>query len=327
MSNPHRFSVFFPILLSASSAVLTQTQVTIGSSKDNTLYENPAGTTSNGAGEHMFVGRTNQVSNSIRRALFAFPISSSIPAGSTITGATLTLSMSRTISGSHLVHLHRVTADWGEGASDAGGNEGGGAPAMANDATWLHRFFDTVTWSTPGGTYSPTPSASQVVGGVGFYTWGSTPAMVSDVQQWLDDPASNFGWILIGNESTGLTSKRFDTKENLNPVSRPQLTVVYQPPVGIHRQGDMPEEFALYQNYPNPFNPSTNIHFSIANVQLVSLKVYNLLGQEVATLVNEVKQAGRHEVTWDARGLPGGMYYYRLQARDFVAAKKLLLLR
>jgi hypothetical protein len=89
----------------------------------------------------------------------------------------------------------------------------------------------------------------------------------------------------------------------------------------------IPARFALNQNYPNPFNPATNCQFSIANRQLTILKVYDVLGQEVATLVNEVKQPGTYTVQWDASGVASGVYFYRLQAGGFVQTKKLLLLR
>ncbi len=97
---------------------------------------------------------------------------------------------------------------------------------------------------------------------------------------------------------------------------------------------EIPEGYSLSQNYPNPFNPATHIPFSVpassAGRQVsgfTSLKVYNILGQEVATLVNEVKTPGRYEVTWDATGLASGVYFYQLRADKFVETKKLLLLR
>lgn len=96
-----------------------------------------------------------------------------------------------------------------------------------------------------------------------------------------------------------------------------------------------PREFSLHQNYPNPFNPSTQIEFQIANSGFVTLKVYNLLGQEVATLVNETLNAGRYEVTFDANKLPRqtagglaiGMYFYRLETSNYSDVKKMLLLK
>ena len=89
----------------------------------------------------------------------------------------------------------------------------------------------------------------------------------------------------------------------------------------------VPSEFALEQNYPNPFNPTTNIQFSIVNRQLAIVKVYDVLGQEVATLLNEVKDPGTYTVQFDGSGLSSGVYFYRLQAGEFVATKRLLLLK
>ncbi len=89
----------------------------------------------------------------------------------------------------------------------------------------------------------------------------------------------------------------------------------------------IPTAFSLAQNYPNPFNPTTNFQFSIVSPQLVSLKIYNVLGQEVATLVNELKQSGVYQVTWDAGGLSSGVYYYQLHAGNFTDVKKMLLVR
>lgn len=89
----------------------------------------------------------------------------------------------------------------------------------------------------------------------------------------------------------------------------------------------IPQDFKIEQNYPNPFNPSTHIPFSVQGSALTSLKVYDILGREVATLVNEVKQPGRYEVTWNATGYASGVYFYRLKAGSFVQTKRMLLLR
>jgi hypothetical protein len=95
--------------------------------------------------------------------------------------------------------------------------------------------------------------------------------------------------------------------------------------------------YILFQNYPNPFNPSTKIEFHIADFGFVSLKVYDLLGREVATLIDEEKPAGEYEVEFSAKGgsasggnaynLPSGIYFYQLRAGDFVEAKKMILLK
>ena len=209
----------------------TSSTIGIGASKDNTLYQSASGNISNGAGQFFFVGRTN--GGSLRRGVVAFDIASSVPAGSTITSVSLTLHMSWTGVGFRSVDLHRLLADWGEGSSNAGGGPfgggGGGASATTNDATWVHRFFNTTQWSSNGGDFSNTVSASVSVGGAGTYTWGSTAQMVADVQAWLDDPSASFGWLLKGNEGTR-SAKRFDTKENGTPSNRPVLTVGFTPP-------------------------------------------------------------------------------------------------
>ena len=95
--------------------------------------------------------------------------------------------------------------------------------------------------------------------------------------------------------------------------------------VGDGRAG-LPTVFELAQNYPNPFNPVTNFQFSIANSQLTILKVYDILGREVATLVDEEKSAGTHRASWDATGMASGVYFYRLSVGQFSAIKKLVLL-
>ncbi|HEU0274372.1 MAG TPA: multicopper oxidase domain-containing protein [Candidatus Udaeobacter sp.] len=198
--------------------------VNINPSKDNTLYEYVAadGDLSNALGNHFFTGETAM--GKLRRGVVAFDIAGNVPSGSKITGATLTLNMSRTPSSTaRTTELHKLLADWGEGTSQASGQEGTGAPATTNDATWRHRFFSTVFWTTQGGDFSATASASQLVGAVGVYTW-SSPQMTADVQSWLDNPQTNFGWLVLGDESGIATAKRFDTRESADP---PVLTIQY----------------------------------------------------------------------------------------------------
>jgi len=98
-------------------------------------------------------------------------------------------------------------------------------------------------------------------------------------------------------------------------------------PVGISDEKQTPSEFVLSQNYPNPFNPSTKIKFTVPVSGQVSLIVYNSLGQEIKTLVSEEKNIGNYEVSFDASNLPSGIYFYKLQAGDFVETKKMLLLK
>jgi len=89
----------------------------------------------------------------------------------------------------------------------------------------------------------------------------------------------------------------------------------------------LPLAYDLYQNYPNPFNPSTIINYQLAVGSQVTLKVYGVLGNAVATLVNEKKPAGTYELKWNAANLPSGVYFYRIQAGSFVETKKMILLK
>ncbi len=194
---------------------------------DTTLYEDPVGALGNGSGDFVFTGTT--ASGLVRRAVLAFDVAAALPAGSTVNSVQLYLSMNRTVAGATDVALYGVLADWGEGASDAPSEEGGGAPAASGDATWIHRFFDTSTWSTAGGDIAPTPDAFVAVGSVGSYTWGSTPEMVARVQSWLDDPAANFGWMVRGDETEAHTAKRFLSRENPDSAGRPELIIDFTP--------------------------------------------------------------------------------------------------
>jgi len=209
-----------------SEAAQTQS-MQVSAIKDNTLYEDPQGATSNGAGNYFFAGKTDV--GEVRRGLVAFDVEDSLPAGATVTGVTLTLNMSRTnAASSQAVELHRVLAQWGEGDSHAPGNEGEGAPAAAGtDATWLYRFYPADPWTQVGGDFASAASATAQVGDIGTYTWSSAQ-MVADVQSWLDNPSTNFGWLVKGNEATNTTTKRFDTKES--GATHPFLSITFTPP-------------------------------------------------------------------------------------------------
>jgi len=97
--------------------------------------------------------------------------------------------------------------------------------------------------------------------------------------------------------------------------------------IGEERIGEVPTDYALEQNYPNPFNPSTKISFKLRVSGFTSLKVYDELGREVRTIVSEELKAGSYEPTFDGTGFSSGVYFCQLKARDFVATRRLLLLR
>jgi len=203
----------------------TLTSVTLTSIKDATLYEDATGALSNGAGQGMFAG-TKGAGHAVR-GVVAFDVAGKVPAGMTLTGVKLRLNLSAASSSSaQAIGLHRVLADWGEGSTVASGGGGGGGPASPGGATWLHTFLPDKFWSRPGGDFEATSSASIEVAGILAYEWGSTDQMVADVQMWLDNPSSNHGWLLMGNDSA-TSVKRFDTRENASAANRPSLTLTF----------------------------------------------------------------------------------------------------
>ncbi len=149
--------------------------------------------------------------------------------------------------------------NWGEGTSNAAlagrGGEGIGIQATTGDVSWFYTFFPTQKWTTPGGDFVAIASASTSVNGVGSYPWTGA-GLTADVQQWLNSPVTNFGWIVTGNEASGDTSKEFDTKENTTATARPVLTVNFTPPsppgltiakshTGNFRQGDPADTYIV----------------------------------------------------------------------------------
>ena len=143
-----------------------------------------------------------------------------------VTGATLSMFLSQAQGGSQAVSVSAVLQDWGEGASNAGDPGGGGTQAAAGDATWLYTFYNTSSWVTPGGDFSPAASATTTVSTANTtYLWSGS-GLVTDVQTWVSIPASNFGWVIRGNEVTAGITQRFNSRQNSS--HQPQLMVTYQ---------------------------------------------------------------------------------------------------
>jgi len=202
---------------------------TLTSSKDATLFNDGVGAKANGGNFSFYAGRAGTSSNEpVRRGILAFD-TSSIPVGSTVTNVTLRLFMSQTSATSAGTFvLRRVTTNWNEGTT--GGQSGNGGTAGVGDVTWVHTYWNNQFWNTPGGDFSPTTSASLSIGGFGYYTFASTSQLVADVQGWVNQPGTSFGWILSGPEQAGQKSARqFEARESLAQY-RPLLTVTYTPP-------------------------------------------------------------------------------------------------
>ena len=201
--------------------------VMINPTKDNTIYAENGGL-SNGAGQGIYVGVTaGNNGTTIRRALVQFDVAGNVPAGSTINSVTLTLQ--KVIFGpsadADILELHPVSTAWGEGTSFGVGK---GAAATANDATWQFRQFSTQSWTNPGGDFGATSGilALDAIGAT--YTVSSQSGMVTNVQNWLNTPASNFGWLLkYSDENATATARAFGSRESGSAA--PVLTIDFSP--------------------------------------------------------------------------------------------------
>jgi hypothetical protein len=199
--------------------------------RDNTLFEDAEGDTSNGAGPSLFAGRNSQ--GRIRRALIAFDPGGVLPVGATLDSAVVALHLAApSDEETRTLHFHRALASWGEGASSAAG--GAGAPAAAGDATWLHRHFPEDPWSAPGGDFEAIASAATTVGGEGVYRWRGE-ALTHDVRAWLADPAANFGWLVRGEEDVSGTARRIESRDSAEPPLRPRLLLYHSMPTPAFR--------------------------------------------------------------------------------------------
>jgi hypothetical protein len=185
----------------------------------------------------------------------------------------------------------------------------------------LQLIFALQTFATDGIAYRM-PSAAEM------QSWGQTV-----LERKKLDGVIWYPWDRSSTEYTSWLSKdRYDSvgADRWGVVS--QLSR-YLTVTDVKERSIEPTQFALSQNYPNPFNPTTSFKFQVPSCEFVSLKVFDVLGREVATLVNDIRNAGVYTVRWDASSLPSGMYFYRLQAgkaltnsaRGFVATKKMVL--
>ena len=114
---------------------------------------------------------------------------------------------------------------------------------------------------------------------------------------------------------------------NSNAPSSPDSVSVYGLITAIMDENNLPTKFALYQNYPNPFNPTTTIKYALPKRSQVRIEVYNVLGERVASLVNDVERAGTHSVKFDGAELPSGVYFYRIIAGSYTAMKKMVVIK
>jgi glucose/arabinose dehydrogenase len=218
-------------IVPVTSAAVTTTMTT---SRDTSMFEEfPSHGNSFGSG--LFAGRLiSGGGGHLRRALLGFDVSS-LPEGTSIAAATLRLTVNKVPQSgiaTGIGTLHRMLHTWTEGTTDAGAvqsGDGQGVPATAGsgDPTWSHANYNGTAWTTLGGDFSPLASATlgNMIS-IGDHVW-SSPFLARDVQQWLDLPTTNHGWLLRISESTTGTARRFATRDEQNAAQRPLLTLYH----------------------------------------------------------------------------------------------------
>ena len=317
-----KYLIVFSFVCLLSFPLLSQETISIVADRDNTLYENSSGNVSNGSGAELFVGRINRATNFRRRALIHFDLSQ-IPAGATIESVELDLFVSRSApgSGNQSAALHKLTSDWGEGSSNAGVNGGTGASTEDDDASWIHTFSPSSTWGTAGGDFSASPSASITLGGVGAYSV-SASGMADDVQGWLDDADSNFGWIILGNETTARTAKKLESREASNESRRPTLTVTFS---GGNATNIEDVESVSLRIFPNPsLDGNVRLEAEGLVVGTVDLQVINLVGQNLIRRELNVL-AGRVQEDINLSSWGAGIYFIHLRTESGTRTQKVVV--
>ncbi len=128
------------------------------------------------------------------------------------------------------------------------------------------------------------------------------------------------------NQGTGYVQIQIGTAHNPSVRTVINLTASTEP-VGVLEENNQVKDFKVFQNYPNPFNPSTTISFAIPQRSNVNVKVYNITGKEVASLVNEVKEPGQYSVNFNAEKLSSGVYFYKITAGKYSSVRKMILIK
>jgi photosystem II stability/assembly factor-like uncharacterized protein len=181
-----------------------------------------------------------------------------------------------------------------------------------------------VTWSTASFTPSQTPFALKGIPGTAYMWEGSGTTSAGTIYRSTNNGTSFVSQLNISYAVYGLTFA------NINcgwAGTAGGHIYKYTDNVGVTNQNHTPTEFTLGQNYPNPFNPQTTIDFSLAKTGYVTIKVYNLLGEKVETLLDGVESSGNHSLIYNASKLPSGTYFYVMKSGDLTAVKSMVLVK
>ncbi len=200
-----------------------QYTVEIVATQDNVLYQSATGTISNALGSHLFAGNNT---SGVRRPILSFDLTG-IPSNAQIDAAQLRLYCTSNSGEGFPMTLHEVLESWTEGSSIAGGNETSGTTALLGDVTWLHRTYNTLLWSQPGGSFNSESLTSTIVNAQNQSFIWTSEALRQVVEHWVHMPMMNRGLLLKGNESATNNTKRFATRHVATVSQRPTLLVTY----------------------------------------------------------------------------------------------------
>jgi hypothetical protein len=209
-------------------------------------------------------------------------------------------------------------------------------------ATYGRSMYSINISTTPGITVvSPNGGEHFLMGDTTQITWTSNEVnsvkielSITDGMDWLTIEESTpsdgvYDWIVEAPYTSWNCWMKISNVNDstIYDISDTTFEIDMLPGVDDSTDTIIPYKFTLFQNYPNPFNPSTKIKYEIPERSFVSINVYDLLGDEIATLVNEEKPAGTYEVEFDGTGLPSGIYFYKLSGDNFSDTRKMLLLK
>jgi hypothetical protein len=254
--------IYFLFLMILNESFGQIDSIKIIPSKDNTIFSE-SNALSDGKGPSLYAGRINNSTNAVRRALLKFDLSS-VPANVQIQSVKLTLTVIQSANSTLTPHnftLHKVLSNWGEGSSIGRGT---GAAATTGDATWQYTFYSTTNWTTNGGDFVSTASATAAGVKEELIIW-SSPQMLSDVNAWISNASTNFGWLIKGEEAIMGSAKAFVSREGLNVYPK-TLTIYYTLPAVesayINEVNPKKQWVEIY----NPDKPSTNLsNYYLAN--------------------------------------------------------------
>ena len=229
-------SLIATTIVTGISTTTAQSTASIVTNKDTTLYESGSGSLANGGGRGMFCGRVGAGGGfGIRRAMVQWNIAASIPAGSKILSASFDMWVEQSPAFLPIVtEAHRITTNWSEGNNVAPGNGGAGGSAGNGESTWLHSNYPSQFWTNAGGDFAAT-SFTFDLPGIGPFVTPSNAAFVGDVQDMLDNPTGNFGWLFKTDELLGSTARRINTREAI--AFNPKLVITYLAPGEVANYG------------------------------------------------------------------------------------------